>query len=67
MEGSENGAGTLKLKRPVAVRIVQVQQNASKMVGLILQPCVMVTSTAVTSTAAGIASNRYVYSVRLTQ
>ncbi len=67
MEGSENGAGTLKLKRPVAVRIVQVQQNASKMVGLILQPCVMVTSTAVTSTAAGIASNRYVYSIRLTQ
>jgi hypothetical protein len=66
IEGAENGAGTLKLKRPVAVRIVQVRQSASTLVDLILQPCVMVTSTAVTSTASSSALNRYLYSVRLT-
>ena len=65
-EGQESGAGSLKLKRPVAVRIVQVRQSASKMVDLILQPCVMATSTAVTSNATGSSLNRYVYSVRLT-
>jgi len=60
---------SLNLKRPVAVRIVQVASSASGSVKVTLQPCVMVTSTAVTasSTLSDAAVNRYVYSVRLIQ
>jgi len=56
---------SITLTRPVAVRIVQVDQPGSDSIRVILQPCVMVTSTAITARNPEIALNRYVYSVRL--
>ncbi len=56
---------SITLKRPVAARVVQVSQITSGSLKVILQPCVIATSTAVTSTTPDAAVNRYVYSVRL--
>ncbi len=57
--------GTVSLKRPVAARLVQVTTTVKGNVKVTLQPCVLVTSTAITANDTPIASNRYVYSVRL--
>lgn len=56
---------SLTLKRPVAARIVHVSNSVSGSLKVILQPCVMATSTAVTASNPHQALNRYVYSVRL--
>ena len=56
---------SITLKRPVAARVVQVSQITSGSLKVILQPCVIATSTAVTATTPDAAVNRYVYSVRL--
>jgi hypothetical protein len=56
---------SLTNKRPVAVRIVQVTSSVSGSVKVTLQPCVLTTSTAITSPTPELALNRYVYSVRL--
>ena len=56
---------SITLKRPVAARVVRVSQITSGSLKVILQPCVIATSTAVTSTPPDAAVNRYVYSVRL--
>lgn len=63
----QNGLTSLTLKRPVAVRIIQVTSSVSGSVKVTLQPCVMVTATAVTAAPAvsNNVINRYVYSVRL--
>lgn len=56
---------SVTLKRPVAARIVMVSNSVSESTKITLQPCVIATSTAVTSTSAEALLNRYVYSVRL--
>ncbi|MFO0975534.1 MAG: hypothetical protein U0996_04010 [Planctomycetaceae bacterium] len=53
------------LKRPVAVRIIQTLKSTAGTTRVTLQPCVFVTSTAITSTQPQFANNRYIYSVRL--
>jgi hypothetical protein len=55
---------SITLKRPVAARVVQVSSSTSGSLKVILQPCVIATSTAVTATTPDAAVNRYVYSVR---
>lgn len=55
---------SITLKRPVAARVVQVSNSTSGSLKVILQPCVIATSTAVTATTPDAAVNRYVYSVR---
>lgn len=55
----------VQLTRPVAVRIAAVVDDAAGSVRVILQPCVIITSSAVTSHDRETAANRYVYSVRL--
>jgi hypothetical protein len=55
---------SITLKRPVAARVVQVSISTSGSLKVILQPCVIATSTAVTATTPDAAANRYVYSVR---
>ena len=58
---------TVKLTRPVAVRVVQIGTSVGGPVRVTLQPCVLVTSTAVNATDARAPLNRYIYSVRLTE
>lgn len=55
---------SLTLKRPVAARVIRAT-SISGSVKVILQPCILVTATAVTSTSPAAAANRYVYSIRL--
>ena len=55
----------VQLTRPVAVRIIRVTTSTDSTLKVTLQPCVLVTSTAITSPGNAQACNRYVYSVRL--
>jgi hypothetical protein len=57
----------MTLDRPVSARIVRVTNAASGSIKVVLQPCVLVTSTAVTSSTPSAHLNRYIYSVRLSQ
>ena len=56
---------TVQLNRPVAARIMASGIDSRGVVRVRLQPCVLITSTAVTSSSATAAQNRYLYSVRL--
>ena len=56
---------TVQLDRAVAARIMACGVSPSGEVRVVLQPCVLITSTAVMSTSPQAALNRYVYSVRL--
>ena len=65
----ESGLGTVlstvELNRPVAARIMASGISASGDVRICLQPCVLITSTAVMSVSSRTPLNRYVYSVQL--
>ncbi len=69
--GSENQStvggvlSTVQLHRAVAARIMAAGISAGGEVSICLQPCVLITSTAVMSSSSQATSNRYVYSVRL--
>ena len=67
MVSSSEEASTMALERPVGVRIVQVTNAVSGSLKVVLQPCVLTTSTAVTSANPSVNLNRYIYSVRLCQ
>ncbi|MEJ7592539.1 MAG: hypothetical protein WKF77_13385 [Planctomycetaceae bacterium] len=56
---------TVQLHRAVAARIMASGFSAGGEVRICLQPCVLITSTAVMSPTSQATSNRYVYSVRL--
>lgn len=58
-------ASTVELVRPVAVRIVRIGTGGSGELRITMQPCVLVTSTAVMSNDADAPASRYIYSVRL--
>jgi len=62
-----NSLASVKLLRPVAARIMASGISASGEVRVRLQPCVLITSTAVNSTSPQAPLNRYVYSVRLSE
>lgn len=64
---STTSVNKVTLKRPVAVRIVQTLKSTAGTTRVTLQPCVFVTSTAITSSQPQFANNRYVYSVRLVE
>ncbi len=55
---------TVKLNRPVAARVMAVGISAGS-VRIRLQPCVLITSTAIMSASPPASLNRYIYSVRL--
>ena len=69
--GSENDSdvgsvlSTVQLNRAVAARIMTSGISAAGEIRICLQPCVLITSTAVMSSSAQATLNRYVYSVRL--
>ena len=69
--GSENESdvgsalSTVQLNRAVAARIMASRISAGGEIRICLQPCVLITSTAVMSSSAPATLNRYVYSVRL--
>jgi hypothetical protein len=69
--GSENPSpvgsvlSTVQLNRAVAARIMASGVSAGGEVRICLQPCVLITSTAVMSDSSQTPLNRYVYSVRL--
>ena len=69
--GSENESdvgtalSTVQLNRAVAARIMASGISAGGEIRICLQPCVLITSTAVMSSSAQATLNRYVYSVRL--
>ncbi len=65
MSSSEKKSPTMILKRPVSARVVQVTSAVSGSLKVVLQPCVMTTSTAVTAPSPAANLNRYIYSVRL--
>lgn len=56
---------TVQLNRAVAARIMASGISADGEVRICLQPCVLITSTAVMSSSSQAAVNRYIYSVRL--
>ena len=56
---------TVNLNRPVAARVMAVGISRGGDVRIRLQPCVLITSTAMTSAAPQATLNRYIYSVRL--
>jgi hypothetical protein len=56
---------TVQLNRAVAARIMASGISAGGEVRICLQPCVLITSTAVMSSPSPMTMNRYVYSVRL--
>lgn len=58
--------GSLTVQRPVAARIVRVRMRTAQAVQVTLQPCVLVTGTAIMD-AQQVACSRYIYSVRLIQ
>ena len=60
-----NKLSTVQLIRPVAARIMASGISVGGEVRIRLQPCVLITSTAVTSNSPQAALNRYLYSVRL--
>ncbi len=63
---AESGESSeIKLSRPVAARIIRVTPSIEGCTKVTLQPCVLITATAVTSGEPALADNRYVYSVRL--
>lgn len=64
---STTSLNKVTLKRPVAVRIIQTLKSTAGTTRVTLQPCVFVTSTAITSDKPQFADNRYIYSVRLLQ
>ncbi len=55
---------TVRSIRPVAARIMQVRMTSADQLRVTLQPCIIVTSTAVPGRAETRA-NRYIYSIRL--
>lgn len=57
----------VRLTRPVAARVVHVAMRQPGYFEVTLQPCVLVTSTAIMDRTIASAQNRYVYSVRLIQ
>ncbi len=69
--GSQNNSpagsvlSTVQLNRAVAARIMASGISAGGEVRICLQPCVLITSTAVMSSSSQATLNRYVYSVRL--
>lgn len=67
LASASEGVTSMTLERPVSARIVQVTNAASGSLRVVLQPCVMTTSTAVTSNVPSATLNRYIYSVRLCQ
>jgi hypothetical protein len=56
---------TVQLNRAVAARIMASGMSAGGEVRICLQPCVLITSTAVMSSSSQATLNRYIYSVRL--
>ncbi len=56
---------TIQLDRAVAARIMASGVSPNGDIRVVLQPCVLITSTAVMSSSPQAALNRYVYSVRL--
>lgn len=56
---------TVELNRAVAARVMGCRVSLAGDVRVLLQPCVVITSTAVTSTSLQTPLNRYIYSVRL--
>jgi hypothetical protein len=56
---------SIRLVRPVAARIVRVDDSEKDVVRVILQPCVISTSTALMTPGPQTPVNRYVYSVRI--
>ncbi|MFN9717961.1 MAG: hypothetical protein ACK58L_04650 [Planctomycetota bacterium] len=62
---SNSESSVMTLKRPVSARVVQVTTAAAGSLKVVLQPCVMITSTAVTAPSPSAGLNRYIYSVRL--
>jgi hypothetical protein len=56
---------TAQLDRAVAARIMACGVSPKGDVRVVLQPCVLITSTAITSSSPQATLNRYVYSVRL--
>jgi hypothetical protein len=63
---TESDANTsVRLTRPVAARIVRVDDSQKEAVKVTLQPCVISTSTAVMTHGPQTPVNRYVYSVRI--
>ena len=65
-EGQDNETGgIIKLQRPVAARVLYVGQRGKDTVQVILQPCVLISSTAVMGPQNSVARNRYVYQVSL--
>lgn len=56
---------TVQLNRPVAARIMAVGMTPDGSVKIQLQPCVLITSTAIMSPSSPAAHNRYIYSVGL--
>ncbi|MDA1229189.1 MAG: hypothetical protein O2856_00315 [Planctomycetota bacterium] len=58
---------TVELNRAVAARIMGCGVSPAGNVRVLLQPCVLITSTAVTSPSLQTPLNRYIYSVRLSQ
>lgn len=65
--GTRSGStalSTVKLNRPVAARVMAVGISAGS-VRIRLQPCVLITSTAIMSASPPASLNRYIYSVRL--
>jgi hypothetical protein len=64
-QAADNELSTVQLIRPVAARIMASEVSAGGEVRIRLQPCVLITSTAVTSNSPQATLNRYLYSVRL--
>lgn len=60
-----SGISTVQLSRAVAARIMASGISTGGNVRICLQPCVLITSTAVMSSSLQPTLNRYVYSVRL--
>lgn len=63
--GTEQPADSVRLTRPIAARIVYVRMSGDDSFEVTLQPCVLVTSTAMMDATVSDAASRYVYSVRL--
>ena len=62
---AESIVSTAQLDRAVAARIIACGVSPKGDVRVVLQPCVLITSTAIMSSSPQAVLNRYVYSVRL--
>ncbi len=65
-QARDNETGDIiKLQRPVAARVVYVGQRSKDTVDVVLQPCVLISATAMMAPQNSVARNRYVYQVSL--